>query len=95
MFEGAYLYPLRLSSPTNQIRILGLRPTEEEPEKEPPVAAHARRASATIANRLNQTPSAFATEAHAERATNLLRRLSLGAPALAKVNHTCYRNELN
>ncbi len=57
---------------------------EEELEKEPPVAAHARRASATIATRLTQPPSSYASEAHTERATNLLRRLSLG-PALPKV----------
>jgi hypothetical protein len=59
---------------------------DEELDREPPVAVHARRASATIATRFTQPPTSFtATDAHAERATNLLRRLSLGGPAMAKV----------
>ena len=59
---------------------------DEEFDTKPPVALHARRASATIATRFTQPPSSFvATEAHTERGTNLLRRLSLGAPAFTKV----------
>ncbi|KAF9526339.1 hypothetical protein CPB83DRAFT_837418 [Crepidotus variabilis] len=57
---------------------------EEEGEKEPLVAAHARRASASIATKITQTPTGFNPEVHSERASNLLRRLSLGGPALAR-----------
>ncbi|KAF8802497.1 hypothetical protein BYT27DRAFT_7226396 [Phlegmacium glaucopus] len=57
---------------------------DEETEKEIPVAAHARRASATVANRFSQNPTAPLSDAHSERGTNLLRRLSLSSSAFIK-----------
>ncbi|KAF8917234.1 hypothetical protein CPB85DRAFT_1374295 [Mucidula mucida] len=51
---------------------------EDEPEKEPAVAHHARRASTAVAGRFAQAPSQPAMpEPNAERGTGLLRRLSL------------------
>jgi septal ring-binding cell division protein DamX len=47
-------------------------------EEEIPVAAHARRASATVAHRFSsQSPTVPLLDAHTERGTNVLRRLSL------------------
>ncbi|KDR78962.1 hypothetical protein GALMADRAFT_224211 [Galerina marginata CBS 339.88] len=57
---------------------------EEEIESEIPVAAHARRASATVANRFSQNPSSTLSEARTDRGTNLLRRLSLSSAAFVK-----------
>ncbi|KAF8150714.1 hypothetical protein B0H34DRAFT_801646 [Crassisporium funariophilum] len=57
---------------------------DEEAEKEIPVAAHARRASATVANRFSQNPTAVFSEARTDRGTNLLRRLSLSSTAFVK-----------
>jgi len=59
---------------------------EEEPEKEIPAALHARRASATFSNRFMQNPPVGTTipDAHVERGTNLLRRLSLSSNAFVK-----------
>ena len=60
--------------------------SEEETEAEIPVAAHARRASATVANRFSQnTPSTFSDPKN-DRGTNLLRRLSLSSSAFVKVS---------
>jgi len=53
---------------------------DEETDKEIPVAAHARRASATVANRFSQ-PQTMLPDTHKERGTNLLRRLSLSSAA--------------
>ncbi|CAA7266861.1 unnamed protein product [Cyclocybe aegerita] len=52
---------------------------EEETDKEIPVAAHARRASVNVANRFSQggPTTTFPADAHNERGTSLLRRLSL------------------
>jgi hypothetical protein len=50
---------------------------DEEPEQEKPVAAHARRASATVAGRLLQNPPVL--DPQHERGTNTLRRLSLSS----------------
>jgi len=59
---------------------------EEETEAEIPVAAHARRASATVANRFSQnTPCTFSDPKN-DRGTNLLRRLSLSSSAFVKVS---------
>jgi hypothetical protein len=56
----------------------------EEAEAEIPVATHARRASATVANRFSQNaPSAF-PDPNSDRGTNLLRRLSLSSSAFVK-----------
>jgi len=57
---------------------------DEETEKEIPVATHARRASATVANRFSQNPNAPFSDAHTERGTNVLRRLSLSNAAFIK-----------
>jgi len=58
---------------------------EEEAETEIPVAAHARRASANVANRFSQGPaSTIFSDAHTDRGTNLLRRLSLSSAAFVK-----------
>lgn len=57
---------------------------DEEAEKEIPVATHARRASATVANRFSQNPTASFSEAHTERGTNVLRRLSLSSASFVK-----------
>lgn len=56
---------------------------DEETEKEIPVAAHARRASATVANRFSQ-PQTTLPDSHQERGTGLLRRLSLSSSAFTK-----------
>lgn len=57
---------------------------EEETEAEIPVAAHARRASATVANRFSQNPPSTFSDAKNDRGTNLLRRLSLSSSTFAK-----------
>ncbi|KJA19512.1 hypothetical protein HYPSUDRAFT_69257 [Hypholoma sublateritium FD-334 SS-4] len=59
---------------------------EEEPESEIPVAAHARRASATVANRFSTQnhPTPFSSDVANDRGTNLLRRLSLSSAAFVK-----------
>ncbi|TFK28147.1 hypothetical protein FA15DRAFT_653030 [Coprinopsis marcescibilis] len=58
---------------------------EEDPDKEPPVAAHARRASVTVANRFSGQPQTGPIpEALQDRGTGLLRRLSLSSGAFAK-----------
>ena len=46
---------------------------------------HARRASATVANRFSQNPNGPFSDAHTERGTNVLRRLSLSNAAFIKV----------
>lgn len=67
----------------------------EEPEAEIPVAAHARRASATVANRFSQNvPSAFPDPKN-DRGTNLLRRLSLSSSAFVKVSNIYFVSHLN
>ena len=55
------------------------------------MATHARRASATIANRFLQNLAASFSEAHTERGTNVLRRLSLSSASFVKVS-TCLWN---
>ncbi|KIM40563.1 hypothetical protein M413DRAFT_164045 [Hebeloma cylindrosporum] len=57
---------------------------EEEPESEIPVAAHARRASATVANRFSQNTPSTLSDPKNERGSNLLRRLSLSSSAFVK-----------
>jgi len=52
---------------------------EEAEKQEIPVATHARRASATVANRFSQNPTVSFSDAHTERGTNVLRRLSLSS----------------
>jgi len=56
---------------------------DEVPEKEIPVATHARRASATVANRFSQTPTTY-SDARSERGANVLRRLSLSSTTFTK-----------
>lgn len=73
-FEGAYLFIQLVFGSDLTCFIIS---TEEDGDKEPPVAVHARRASANIATRFTQPPSSFVA-ADTERANNLLRRLSLG-----------------
>lgn len=65
---------------------MDLNSVAEEEDKEIPVAAHARRASVSFATKMAQPVANFNAEAHTERANNLLRRLSLGGPALARVS---------
>ncbi|PPQ92236.1 hypothetical protein CVT25_008918 [Psilocybe cyanescens] len=57
---------------------------DEDTDTEIPVAAHARRASANVANRFSQNPAPPFSDAHADRGTNLLRRLSLSSAAFVK-----------
>ncbi|TFK40201.1 hypothetical protein BDQ12DRAFT_721664 [Crucibulum laeve] len=57
---------------------------DEEAEKEIPVAAHARRASTSVASRFAQLPTPSVPEPHLERGTALLRRLSLSSGAFSK-----------
>lgn len=57
---------------------------DEEAEKEIPVATHARRASATVAKRFSQGPTTLFSDAHTERGTNVLRRLSLSSAVFVK-----------
>ncbi|KAG6865976.1 hypothetical protein C0991_009978 [Blastosporella zonata] len=64
-------------------RKFGPPPVFEEDESEVPVAAHARRASTTVAGRFTQ-PQAPLPEPQLERGTGLLRRLSLSSGAFAK-----------
>jgi hypothetical protein len=65
---------------------------DEETDKEIPVAAHARRASVTVANRFSQ-PQTMLPDSHQERGTSLLRRLSLSSAAFTKVSLICSYHE--
>jgi len=68
---------------------------EEEPEKEPPVAHHTRRASVSVANRFSQPQANYpTTEVQNDRGTNLLRRLSLSSGAFTKVSLALYITQL-
>lgn len=57
-----------------------------EAEEEVPVAAHARRASATVAGRFTQPPNSAVPDPRQERGTGLLRRLSLSSSTFIQVN---------
>jgi hypothetical protein len=52
---------------------------EHNNKKEIPVATHARRASATVADRFSQNPIMPLSNGQAGRGTNVLRRLSLSS----------------
>ncbi|KAJ2917421.1 hypothetical protein MD484_g2977, partial [Candolleomyces efflorescens] len=59
---------------------------DEDAEREPPVAAHARRASITVAERFSaQSQSKQIPESMNDRGTNLLRRLSLSSSTFTKL----------
>lgn len=57
-----------------------------EAEEEVPAAAHARRASATVAGRFTQPPNSVVPDPRQERGTGLLRRLSLSSSTFIQVN---------
>lgn len=66
--------------------------TEDEPEKEPPVATHARRASTAVAGRFAQ-PQPAMPDNTTERGAGLLRRLSLsGAFVRVSVSPFLFRD---
>ena len=69
-----------------ELNILFYSVDEQEKEREIPVAAHARRASAHVANRFLQSPTIPLSDAQTERGTNVLRRLSLSSAAFVKVS---------
>lgn len=82
MFEGDYK-PVSTRRWID-LNILPVCSVDEEPGKEIPVAAHARRASATVANRFSN-PTIPLPDAQSERGNNVLRRLSLSNAAFIKV----------
>lgn len=88
MFEGTYYFAHMISDMKFTYIVLA----DEEMEKETPVAAHARRASVTVANRFSQ-PQTMLPDSHQERGTGLLRRLSLSSAAFAKVSLICPNHE--
>ncbi|KAF9491757.1 hypothetical protein BDN71DRAFT_1452464 [Pleurotus eryngii] len=62
-------------------------PVYEEAEAEVPAAAHARRASATVAGRFTQSPNPTVPDPRQERGTGLLRRLSLSSSTFKQPTH--------
>jgi hypothetical protein len=64
-----------------------MKPLDEEFQAELPATAHARRASTTVAGRFaQQTQPTPLPDAHADRTTGILRRLSLSGPAFSRVS---------
>jgi len=57
---------------------------EEDEQKEPASAFHARRASTVVAGRFGQQPQNTLPDPHVERGAGLLRRLSLSSAAFGK-----------